>query len=48
MDDAQIANVLTTRQKPDAQCQTLVDLALQGGGNDNVTVILAQYAMPRA
>jgi len=48
VDDAQIANVLTTRQKPDAQCQTLVDLALQGGGNDNVTVILAQYAMPRA
>jgi serine/threonine protein phosphatase PrpC len=27
-------------------CQTLVDLALEHGGQDNVTVLVAKYQIP--
>jgi PPM family protein phosphatase len=45
--DERIAEVLTLRRRLDDQCRMLVDLALQGGGRDNVTVLLAQYRVPR-
>ena len=44
--DDRIAEVLTLRRAAGEQCQTLVDLALQAGGEDNVTVTLAQYQIP--
>ncbi|MGH9335887.1 MAG: PP2C family protein-serine/threonine phosphatase, partial [Vicinamibacteria bacterium] len=46
VDDAGIARVLeNTRSSGDA-CRRLVDLALENGGKDNVTVVLARYAIP--
>ena len=47
VDDERIADTLATRRRPEEQCRILVDLANQQGGQDNVTVILAQYQMPR-
>jgi protein phosphatase len=44
--DDRIADVLTQRREAGEQCQLLVDLALQAGGEDNVTVTLAQYQIP--
>jgi protein phosphatase len=41
--DAAIAGALGRPGPPEAACQALVDLALQGGGKDNVTVVLARY-----
>jgi len=41
-----IAEVLALRRASEEQCQTLVDLALNAGGTDNVTVMLAQYQVP--
>jgi len=46
LDDGQIADVLTRRARPDQQCAVLTGLANQAGGEDNVTVILAQYQVP--
>ena len=41
-----IAEVLAQRRAAREQCELLVDLALQAGGKDNVTVTLAQYDIP--
>src|SRR5262245_58851545 len=41
IDDNQVAQVLQTRPAADDACQALVDLALEHGGRDNVTVVLA-------
>jgi PPM family protein phosphatase len=48
VDDDRIAAVLRERhsQPLDAQCQTLVDLALERGGPDNITALLARYRIP--
>ena len=48
VDDDQIANVLRTGESRglDAQCQRLVDLALERGGPDNITALLARYKIP--
>ena len=43
-----IAEVLALRRASEEQCKTLVDLALNAGGTDNVTVLLAQYEIPPA
>ncbi len=43
-----IADILALRRASDEQCRTLVDLALNAGGTDDVTVLLAQYEIPSA
>lgn len=44
--DDQIADVLALRRTPREQCDILVDRAIEQGGEDNVTVVLAQYEIP--
>jgi protein phosphatase len=44
--EQRIADVLSDRRQAGEQCQMLVDLALAAGGQDNVTVLLAQYHIP--
>jgi protein phosphatase len=41
----EIAAILRRHAPPQEAAQALVDLALERGGNDNVTVVLARYAM---
>ncbi|HEY1912150.1 MAG TPA: protein phosphatase 2C domain-containing protein [Vicinamibacterales bacterium] len=48
VDHDRIAEVLMQRRNPNEQCQRLIDLAVGGGSNDNVTVVLAQYVIPRS
>jgi protein phosphatase len=44
--DDQIAAALLPERPADVACQALVDLALNAGGKDNVTVVLARYSIP--
>jgi serine/threonine protein phosphatase PrpC len=44
--DAAIIAVLEKAGPASHACQALVDLALEAGGRDNVTVILGRYAIP--
>jgi serine/threonine protein phosphatase PrpC len=46
VDEEEIAGVLMRGQSAQDACQTLVDLALDHGGKDNVTVLLAKYEIP--
>jgi len=41
--DNDIAALLTDANSSQAACQGLIDLALAGGGKDNITVVLARY-----
>ena len=41
-----IAGLLATQQSAPEICNTLVDLAMQSGGRDNITVLLARYTSP--
>jgi protein phosphatase len=43
VDAMTIAAILQSSASSDDACQTLVELALQNGGKDNVTVVLARY-----
>ena len=43
VDNATIANVLRGAKSSQSACEELVDLALAGGGTDNVTVVLAHF-----
>ena len=43
-----VAGVLATEESSDVACRRLVDLALESGGKDNVTVVLARYLIPEA
>jgi protein phosphatase len=43
--DVEIAGILARHTHPQEAAQALVDLALERGGKDNVTVVLAQYAI---
>jgi serine/threonine protein phosphatase PrpC len=47
MGDAQIAEVLSLRRDPTEQCEILIDMANRAGGGDNVTVVLADYRIPK-
>lgn len=42
--DAEIANILKQSPTAEAACQALVGAALDNGGQDNVTVVLARYS----
>jgi serine/threonine protein phosphatase PrpC len=44
--DEEIAAVLMREEQPDEACKTLVDLALEHGGKDNVTVVIGKYEIP--
>lgn len=46
VDDADIASVLASSQSSKEACRALVDRALENGGKDNVTVVLAGYRIP--
>jgi protein phosphatase len=43
--DAHIAEILTRHPDPNKACQTLIDAALEKGGKDNITVVVASYAI---
>ena len=43
VDDASIARELGRGTSSDETCRALVELALDGGGKDNVTVVVATY-----
>ena len=45
--DNDIAAVLANANSSQAACQALIDLALAGGGKDNITVVLARYRFPQ-
>jgi PPM family protein phosphatase len=42
-DESEIATVLQQHPRSEAACRALVDLALAGGGRDNITVIVAAF-----
>ena len=42
--DADIASILAHPSAPQVRCQELTDAALNGGGKDNVTVVLGKYS----
>ena len=46
--DSEIAAVLAKKQSAQQSCDELVNLALDAGGKDNVTVIVAAYKIPTA
>lgn len=46
VDDVKIASTLRSASSADEACRALIDLALAGGGLDNVTVALARYQFP--
>jgi protein phosphatase len=46
VDDATITATLAATRPSAAACARLVQLALDGGGRDNVTVVVADYAVP--
>jgi protein phosphatase len=46
IDNDRIADVLALRRQPEELCALLTEMARQEGGEDNVTVILAQYSVP--
>src|SRR5207245_1543039 len=46
VDDPTIAETLRTHAQAEDACHALIDLALEHGGRDNVTVIVARYTIP--
>lgn len=44
--DETITSVLKEANSSKTACQSLIDLALAGGGPDNITVVLARYQFP--
>ncbi len=48
LEDAGIAGVLSASASSEEACRRLVDVALENGGRDNVTVVLARYEIPES
>lgn len=48
VEDSTIAHVMRDAKNAQRACQDLVDLALAGGGSDNVTVVLANFSSAAA
>jgi PPM family protein phosphatase len=46
VDDQTIAHILGEKETANEACQALVDRALENGGKDNVTVVVARYQLP--
>jgi serine/threonine protein phosphatase PrpC len=46
VDDETISQTLTGSASSDDACAKLVQLALDRGGRDNVTVVVAAYSFP--
>lgn len=46
VDDAEIELVLNSATDAKSACRSLIDLALNNGGRDNVTAIVARYSIP--
>jgi serine/threonine protein phosphatase PrpC len=46
VEDAMIADVLSESNSAQTACQNLLDLALAGGGVDNITAVLANFVSP--
>jgi PPM family protein phosphatase len=46
VDDQTIANILGEKETATEACRALVDRALENGGKDNVTVVVARYQLP--
>jgi serine/threonine protein phosphatase PrpC len=46
LDDAAVAEILAASEGSEEACRRLVDGALDMGGEDNVTVVLARYTIP--
>lgn len=44
--DSEILAVLTNEGKSEDHCRALVDKALDAGGKDNITVVVARYSLP--
>jgi serine/threonine protein phosphatase PrpC len=47
VDDVAIAALLDSAATSNEACQALVAAALDKGGKDNVTVVLARYSFPQ-
>ncbi len=47
LDNDQIADVLSCHRGPQEECDALATLALDRGGEDDVTVLVADYRVPR-
>ncbi len=45
VDNQEVAEVLGRMKAPEIACRSLVDLALERGGPDNVTVVAARYSL---
>ena len=46
LDDEQIAETLSGRRRPQEDCVALAELAAARNGEDDVTVVLADYRIP--
>jgi protein phosphatase len=46
VDDNHISEILRENANPDAACNALLERALEHGGVDNITLVLARYKMP--
>ena len=47
VDSEGITSILRNASSADEACRALIEAALTGGGNDNVTVVLARYRFPQ-
>ena len=46
VDEETIADTLATHTSADDACRDLIDVALDRGGRDNVTAVLARISIP--